>query len=58
MLHKLAANGARAVQVEFPIERSVRALGGDEIAGEKVGNGVRFTQQLDPFGALLLEVAR
>jgi hypothetical protein len=53
LLQSLAAKGPRAMQVDFPVTRTVRHLGGDEL-----GTAPRFDVRLDPFGALFLEVLR
>jgi len=53
LLQNLAAKGPRAVQVDFPVARTLRHLGGDEL-----GTAARFDLRLDPFGALFLEVVR
>lgn len=53
LLQQLAADGPRAVGLEWPDEITLRELGGDEI-----GRGQRFELRLDVFGALFLEVAR
>ncbi len=53
VMQRLAANGPRPVQIEFPVARSLRPVGGDDL-----GSGTRFELPLDAFGALFLEVAR
>ncbi|HZN37794.1 MAG TPA: alpha-amylase family protein [Planctomycetota bacterium] len=53
LLQSLAAKGPRAMQVDFPVVRTLRHLGGDDL-----GTAARFDVRLDPFGALFLEVLR
>lgn len=51
LLHRLARDGARPVQIELRAARTLRHLDGAEL-----GSGGRFDLALDPFGALWLEV--
>ena len=53
LLQNLAAKGPRAMQVDFPVVRTLRHLGGEDL-----GTSARFDVRLDPFGALFLEVLR
>jgi hypothetical protein len=53
LLKRLAANGPRPVQIELPREYHLRHLGGADI-----GTAANFRVALDPWEALLLEVAR
>ncbi|MBX3461718.1 MAG: beta-galactosidase [Planctomycetes bacterium] len=53
LLQHLAAAGPRPVQLELRAARALRHL-----AGADLGTGSRFELELDPFGVLLLEVAR
>ncbi|MBL9079871.1 MAG: beta-galactosidase [Planctomycetes bacterium] len=57
LLQRLGAEGPRRVQLLLRGERELRRL--DAVPGEGVlGNAARFDLDLDPFGALLLEVVR
>ena len=51
LLQRLAEKGPRNVQIELPEVRTLRHLG-----GASIGTGTKFDLQLDPFGALWLEV--
>ncbi|MFY9345351.1 MAG: hypothetical protein WAT39_22865, partial [Planctomycetota bacterium] len=53
VLQRLAADGPRKVRVELAAPARLRHLG-----GETIGDGTGFDLQLDPFGALFLEVGR
>ncbi|MEO6593569.1 MAG: hypothetical protein ABIP94_02315, partial [Planctomycetota bacterium] len=53
LLQRLAESGPRPVQVELPVARALRHLGGEDL-----GTNTRFDLRLDPFGALFLEDAR
>lgn len=53
LLQRLAASGPRNIQIDLPTPRTVTLLG-----GATLGTGTRFDLQLDPFGALFLEVSR
>jgi len=53
MLQQLGADGARPIRLELPVSRRLRTLRGDDL-----GEGTAFDLQLDPFGALFLEVRR
>ncbi len=53
LLLRLAQDGPRKVQIELRSERMLRHLGGADL-----GTATKFEVALDPFGAVLLEVAR
>lgn len=53
LLQRLAQAGPRPVQIELPLAQKLSHLG-----GATLGSGTRFDLQLDPYGALFLEVGR
>lgn len=50
LLQRLAQSGPRPIEIELPVARHLRLLGGADL-----GTATHFTLQLDPFGGVFVE---